>query len=904
MIHRDRRGRSSRYEEKRDFATTPEPSPGSHRKRSARESSTFVVQEHAARRLHYDFRLELDGVLKSWALPKGPPPDPETKRLAVMVEDHPLEYSSFQGTIPKGEYGAGQVSIWDEGTYSAEEGGMALFDDPGRSDKVMRDGIASGKVSFVLRGRRLTGSWTLVRTRRGQNNWLLIKHRDGHNTSDRDEPAKETSVPPDRRSKALQPDPTIPRPESTVRNAPGSRRAPPPSFIAPMLATPATAPAAGPGWLWEPKLDGFRTIALMKKGEAKLFSRRGLDVTSQYPDVAEMLSRQPASELALDGEITALDEKGRPCFQCLQRLSKGAPSPAGGQRAAPIIYYVFDILHLDGFGLFEVPLHHRKNLLEANLQPSDQVRLVEHFTGDPGQILKAAISTGFEGIVGKQLESVYEPGVRSASWLKVKTIQTDEFIIGGYSAGSGSRSRTFGALLLGQYDEEDRLVYVGHVGSGFDEEILTDLRRRLDAARTDQRPFYNVPRLSASTIWVRPELVAEVKFDQRTENGYLRVPVFLRLREDKPLKEVRHVHSVSPPDQVPTNPKDVLIESVLDQLGNPNDSFVIDVGGYKLGLSNLSKVLWPSAERPITKRDLLAYLARVSPHLLRHTHDRPLTLSRYPDGIGSEHFYQKHWADPLPEFVQTVQLTSHREGFQQYLLCQNLPTLLWLGQMANIEFHVWFSRISPTADAVDRPDSQGSAEGADSYVDHPDFIVFDLDPYIYSGNEPAGSEPELNRQAYARTCEVALWIKELMDGISFTSYVKTSGRTGLHVFVPIQRNLDFEAVRSVASTAARFLLHKHQREITIDWAVRKRSGKVFVDYNQNVRGKTLACAYSPRPASRGTVSMPLRWDEIDKTYPMDFTVFTAPSRLEQLGDLWQSILTTGSNMRDLVNRLS
>ena len=894
------------YEEKRDFTTTPEPGP--HHQPGGEGPLVFVVQKHAARRVHYDFRLELDGVLKSWSIPNGPSLDPEIKRLAVMVEDHPLDYGSFEGVIPKGEYGAGQVIVWDRGTYSPDEGGRLLFKDRTEAQEEVRGDLAKGKLSIRLRGHKLKGSWTLVKMQRGKDNWLFIKHRD-ELAQPNGQFADDSSVIsglgiPDLKAGRL------PGRHQAVRfglsDLPGARRSPFPTSLAPMLAWPASAPFSSPDWLFEPKLDGFRILAFVHEGQVKLLSRRGLDVTQEYPILLEGLSKQPAEELILDGEIVALDDNGRPCFQCLQQHRRLREK--GEVSALPIVYYVFDILNLDGYDLRDVALHQRKELLESVVISSEHVRLVDHIREDGLSLYEATVSFGMEGIVAKRLDSVYESGQRSRSWLKIKAVLSDEFVVGGYSQGTGNRTNVFGALLLGHYDDEGHLRYVGHVGTGFDESTLTDLRERLDLIKANRCPFAEMPPLNATTTWVRPELVVEVKFSQWTENRYLRAPVFLRLRDDKPPAEVHRVEFASPPHSEPTkddlrSPLVGAVENVLKQLEDHRDGFVLQVERDRITVANLDKVLWPAVDDrpPLTKRDFLAYLAKVAPYILPQLRDRPLTLIRYPDGIYGEHFYQKHWSGPLPHFVESVHLSEHDKTAQEYLLCNNLATLLWLGQMADVEFHTWFSRMSPEPDRDDVSGlSGGQDERAELLSDYPDFIIFDLDPYIYSGNEPQGAEPELNRRGFAKTCEVALWLKDILDSLSLSSLVKTSGRTGLHIYVPILRQLNHDAVRSAAQTLGRFLLQRHPQEITMDWAVERRTGKVFLDCNQNVRGKTLVAAYSPRAAPEATVSMPLRWDEIGKVYPTDFTILTAPGRLSEVGDLWASILESKNDLRSLL----
>ncbi|MFQ6019273.1 MAG: non-homologous end-joining DNA ligase, partial [Dehalococcoidia bacterium] len=629
---------------------------------------------------------------------------------------------------------------------------------------------------------------------------------------------------------------------------------------------------------------------------------------------AQDLTGQPGRELVFDGEIVALDEEGRPSFQRLQQrlnLTREADIRRAEEHT-PVLYYVFDLLYLDGYDLRATALAQRKALLERVLLPSDHVRLLEHFREDGQAAYEAAIAHGLEGVLAKRRDSVYESGRRSHHWLKVKATLSDEFVIGGYSQGQGSRADAFGALLLGYYDDGGGLVYAGHVGTGFNDRTLADLRRRLDSIRSDECPFAETPPLNAPTTWVRPRLVVEVKFAQRTKDGRLRAPVFLRLREDKPPEEVRPSGVIpAPADHTPSSGENASaslrteVESVLEQMENRGGRFVLKVQGGRLPLSNLDKELWPALDgrRALGKRDLIVYLARVSPYLLPHLRDRPLTLTRYPNGIHGEHFYQKHWDNPLPDFVETVRLFSeHNEGDQEYLICNNLATLLWLGQLADLELHTWYSRTSPEPDGHHLSTQfTGSLENVQgSLLNYPDFIVFDLDPYIYSGREAEGAEPELNRRAFAKTCEVALWLNDLLKSLSLSSFVKTSGRTGLHVYVPVLRQFDYDAVRSACETIGRFLLGQHRREITMEWTVKKRSGKVFLDHNQNARGKTLASVYSPRPMPEAAVSMPLRWDELGHIYPTDFTILTAPGRLSELGDLWAGMPEAKQDLKALL----
>jgi bifunctional non-homologous end joining protein LigD len=904
-----------RYGHKRDFELTREPTPKAAPE--GRGPLIFIVQKHAARNLHYDFRLEIDGVLKSWPVPKGPSLNPKEKRLAMQVEDHPLDYASFEGVIPKGSYGAGQVIVWDAGTYSPDEGGLSFHDRQEANARAARE-LAAGKLAFTLRGHKLKGSWTLVRTKRSPTDWLLIKHSDAFGDEERDVLAHDRSVLSglgiDDLKEGRLPDPTqqtgLP---GRIDDLPGVREGAMPARLRPMLAELAAAPFSDAAWLFEPKLDGLRALAFVREGQVTLLSRNANDITSQYPALVSDLAVQPAAQMLLDGEIVALDEQGLPSFQRLQeRMHLTRPADIQRQDAlTPVIYYVFDLLYLDGFDLTRVPLAQRKTTLAQALLPSSLVRYVEHVEADGDEAYRQSVNLGLEGVVAKRRDATYEPGKRSRAWLKVKDVLTAEFVVGGYSQGSGERATTFGALLLG-YHDDGRLRYAGNVGSGFDQARLKDLQRRLEELRANQRPFAEEPPLGKIKItWVRPRLVAEVKFAQWTRDGRLRAPVFLRLREEIDPREVRRppsplaVGAAEEPSS--RQPLADASADVLSQLENRRQELTLSVQGHRLSLTNLNKALWPATEEhpAITKRDLVAYFARVAPYLLPHLKDRPLTLTRYPNGINAGHFYQKHWQYPPPTFVEKVRLySSHTEANQEYMVVNNLPTLLWLAQLADLELHPWLSRTDPRPDArhlsTDFAGSKENIEG--STLNYPDFMVFDLDPYIYSGKEKAGEEPELNRKAWAKTCEVALHLKEILDQLSLSSFVKTSGRTGLHVYVPVLRQYGYDVLRHASTLIADFLRSHYPGDITLEWTVTKRTGKVFLDQNQNTRGKTLASIYSPRPLPEATVSMPVTWQELGRVYPTDFTVLTAPERLAAVGDLWADILAAKHDLEALLAR--
>jgi bifunctional non-homologous end joining protein LigD len=869
-----------------------------------------VVQKHAARRLHYDFRLEVDGVLKSWPIPNGPSYTHGERRLAVMVEDHPLAYATFEGIIPRGEYGAGEVIVWDAGIYAPEQDGRPCLD-RARAEALVRRGIERGRLGIFLNGRKLRGGWTLVRTQ--DKNWLFLKKDDAFADAGRDVLAEDASVLsgltiedlksgrlPGARKGSLLLEPA---------QVSGARRAPLPASLAPMLPSVAERPFSNPNWLFEPKLDGYRVIATVEDGEVRLTSRRGLDCSGEFPWVVDALRRQPYRDAIFDGEIVALDDQGRPSFQVLQNRAS-EPKPF-------MLYYAFDLLYRDGHDLRGVPLEQRKELLASSLLPTDRVRIVETFVGDGLRLYEAARRTGMEGIVGKRRDSRYESGKRTDAWLKIKGTQSEEFVVGGYTPGSGARASTFGSLVVGYYQPgASRLTYVGHAGSGFDDRTLKTVHERLLALRTDESPFDGeVPRIGmwrrpgkaeGPITWVKPDLVAEVKYAEKTSDGILRAPVFVRLRDDKSARDVGLVEVVAPPTATPAPASsDELAQIIAELEQHSGEKLTLKVEGHELALSNLNKVFWPAHgdRRPLTKRDLVLYFARVSPYLLPHLRDRPLTLVRFPDGIAGQHFYQKHYEQPLPPFVETTSLYSDQnKGDGEYLRANNLATLLWLGQVADIELHTWYSRVDASGDAEGLPTTfAGSVENMQqSVLNYPDFVVFDLDPYLYSGKEAPGDEPELHPEGFAATCQVALWLKAMLDDLGLASFVKTTGRTGLHIYVPINRTLDYHATHSIGETLARFLVQQHPKEVTLEWAVDKRKGKVFADYNQNVRGKTLASIYSPRVLPWAAVSMPLRWDEVGKVFPTDFTILTAPDRLQQVGDVWATILDSKHDLAGLI----
>jgi len=905
-----------RYAAKRTLTRTPEPPAKAAERR--RGPLLFVVQKHAARRLHYDFRLELDAVLKSWAVPKGPSLDPSDKRMAVAVEDHPFDYASFEGVIPAKQYGAGNVIVWDCGVYSPDENGKHSFTDRAEAEARVRAELAAGKLSLLLCGEKLKGSFALVRTR-ATNQWLLIKHQDRF-AQPNDVLARSASVLSGLTLETLTPATPLER-VAAARLIPVGPGETLPRQLEPMLAESGAAPESSPDWRYEPKLDGYRVIAFVDGAQVRLRSRRGLDLTAVFPEITTELATQPAP-MILDGEIVALGADGRPSFNALQNRAqaKTAAEIAAAQREAPVVLVCFDLLHFAGLNLRGAAYRDRRRYLAQCLLPAPHLQLV-HASDNAEELYRVALAHGYEGIVAKRLDSPYQPGRRSSAWLKLKAEQTEEFLIGGYTRGNGARA-PLGALLLG-YRDGRALRYAGHVGSGLDDEIIAALLKRTARLRRADSPFAEPPPLHRPTTWLKPQLVAEVRYREWTPGGALRAPVFVRLRDDIAPASVRRSagggaarsatgagraaraaaidestgSDAASSDAAPSDAGAREVAAVLEQLENPARRLDLEVGGARIALTNLDRVYWPAAggaRRPATtKRDLLRYLARVGRFMLPHLADRPLTMIRMPEGIDGERFFQKHWSQSLPEFVESVTVFSeHKDERHRYLLANNLPTLLWLGQVGTLEFHVWHSRAQPAPEAAGTSTDYASSLAAleSSILNYPDYLVFDIDPYVYSGKEAAGDEPEYNRRGFALGKRVAFWLRSLLKEMSLEAIVKTSGKTGLHVFVPIERTVTFDEARHICEIVGRHVLRAHPRDVTMEWAVEKRTGKIFIDYNMNVRGKTLNSAYSPRGVPGAPVSMPLSWEELEAAEPMDFTINNVPARLAKNGDRWHDVL--------------
>ncbi|MDR5683676.1 MAG: non-homologous end-joining DNA ligase [Armatimonadota bacterium] len=875
------------YRRKRRFDRTPEPQGSTSQTASGRR---FVVQEHHARARHWDLRLEMDGVLRSWALPKGPSLDPADKRLAVLVEDHPIEYGDFEGVIPPGNYGAGTVMLWDRGTYECLEGEPS-------------EAFQQGKLTLRFYGDKLRGEFHLVRTKRnGGRDWLLFKGRDEYAVAGYD-PTGTRSVASGRTIEEIRADADA-RWAVGADPTPGPEPADPfPEPFPPMLAQPADEPFDRPGWWFEVKWDGIRALAFVRRRgaaqEVAVYNRSLRRINARFPEIVESLRRLPVTSVVLDGEIVATDEAGRPSFARLQQRMHltAEPDVRHAMQAVPVFYVVFDCLYLDGHDLRAQPFARRRRALEGLSLPAGVLR-ADAVEQHGRALFEAARRHGFEGVVAKKADGPYQPGVRSPHWLKIKGKQTTEAAVAGFTRGKGHRAATLGALVLGQYDSAGRLVHIGQTGGGFTEADVRSLRRRLDALVAEACPFAEVPETAQPVTWVRPEVVVEVEHAGRTPDGKLRFPVFVRVRDDLRAADVRLPVGEEAVSDVRNGPSG-RSRPVGRSPGASSRSQAAEWTSPRqigaLTFTNLDKVYFP--ELGLRKGDVIEYYRRIARYLLPHLRDRPLTLRRFPEGIHGEDFFQKDVAD-APEFVRTERVWSDQGKRDiRVVICDNEETLLWLVQMGCIEMHAWFSRVAPIPGSSVATAFSGSEEALDrSVLNYPDFVVFDIDPFLFpEGKQPVRRhgefDPDYSRAGFEAARRAALWLEEALSGLGLRSYAKTSGKTALHVFVPIERRHTYAETHAFAKTVAAWLVRRHPKELTVAWRVRDRVGKVFLDYNQNVRGKTLATVYSLRPVPPATVSVPVTWEELRRGFdPLQWTFRTVFDRIDRVGDLWSRIL--------------
>jgi bifunctional non-homologous end joining protein LigD len=806
------------YRRKRTPGRTPEPFGEGTPKSSA--APIFVVQKHSATRLHYDLRLEWEGVLKSWAVPRGPSPDPAEKRLAAQTEDHPLDYAQFEGVIPKGEYGAGPMIVWDAGR-------MVWHEDP-------TQGFAKGKLLFELRGHKLKGLWTLVRIAKGSGkDWLLIKEtKDAHVRRGVKDPYDERSI----FSGLLVEE--VAGQEARLRSVRdelvrlGAPRHPVSGAeVTPMLAETRTEPFDDPAWLFELKLDGFRAVVERNGPDARIYYRRGSDSTAAYPDLSRALLSLPAKRFVADGEIAVLDETGRPQFQRLQKRAL-LSNPIELQQAAvdlPASLFLFDLLGFEDFDLRGLPLVERKRMLQLVVPPQGPVSAVDHVVGHGRALFASIRELGLEGIVAKRAQSPYRAG-RSRDWQKVRHDRVDDFVVVGFTAGEGSRSG-FGSLHVAQRRGEE-WIYLGRVGGGFSEKQLGEASALLAPLRREKPVFETSLPLGRGNTWVEPRIVVEVRYKEITEEGVLRQPTFLRFRADKAPEECV-AGDAPPPEPVPAPARPA----------------------KDLAFSNLDKVFWP--DDGFTKGDLIEYYRAVSPWMLPYLRDRPIVLTRYPNGIAGKSFFQKDAPEYVPAWVRRASLAGGggfaREPSQEgneahFFIADDVETLLYLANLGNIPIHTWSSRVAT--------------------ITHPDWCILDLDPKT----APFADVVTLARAAH-----------ELCEQIGLPGYCKTSGQKGLHVLFPMGAQLTHEQSTSLAELIARAIEARHPKISTTERSIPARRGRVYLDFLQNGYGKTIVGPFSVRPVQGGTVSMPLKWSEVNaKLDPRKFTLKTAPPRMKKL----------------------
>jgi bifunctional non-homologous end joining protein LigD len=846
------------YRRKRDFGRTPEPAPSDVVERSGR----FTVQRHRATALHYDFRLEIDGVLVSWAIPKGPTLDPKERRLAMRTEDHPIEYLPFEGVIPDKQYGAGDVIVWDWGVFEPE----AETPNPGAA-------IRKGELKFVLHGERLRGRYTIVRTDSddGRERWLLLKKRDeaaveGWNAEDHPASIK-TGRTNHEVADGVEPRFTAdpPRPPGEV-DLSAARTAPMPDFIPPMKATLATEPFSDPEWLFEVKWDGYRVEAVMKGKQVRLYTRRRQDAASYFPDLAAASGWIEAEEAIVDGEVVALDAQGRPRFSLLQDHTgiRTGRVPGGKRRSesAEIVYQAFDLLHLDGRSLLGVPLEERKRLLRSRLRPHRLVRYAGHVDADGIAFFEAARQQELEGIVAKLRRSPYEPDRRSRSWLKLKVRGEQEVVVVGWLPGQGSH-KDLGSLIVA-VRSGDHWVHAGQVGSGIDTRTRRELREQLDALETDSSPLEPAPRLK-DAHWVEPRLVIRVEFAEWTADGLLRQAAYKGVEVGRDPRTVHRERAVATAratavaerEHAPAVSGGDETVSALDAL-NKEGTWVVD--GREIRVTNLDKVLFTARDggEPVTKRDLLRYHVAIAPTLIPYLDRHGLTVQRFPNGIEQKGFWQKDLPGHAPAWITRWTFDHGEEGPKDYPVVDSAATLAWLAQEAAIELHPW---TSPT-DAPDRPS----------------YALIDIDP----GPETSWEEVVVLARLY----------RTALEHLDVKGHPKVTGKRGIQVWIGIEPGPSFRDTSDWVEGLSRAIGGTVPDLVSWEWAKRARKGKARLDYTQNAINKTLVAPYSSRPAPGAPVSMPITWDELDDPdlRPDRWTIRDVPDRLKERGDPFRGVL--------------
>ena len=846
------------YRKKRDperttepFGGAVQPAPGAKPAAAASAAPTlhFIVQEHWARNLHFDLRLELDGVLKSWAVPKGPSVRAEEKRLAVHVEDHPLEYANFEGVIPSGNYGAGSVIVWDRGPYRSFK------------PESVRELYERGLIEIELFGHKLGGKWTLVRTR-SQKEWLLLKKKDAA-AADVDAierwPRSVITGLTVQEMKDANAWLAALRADVEAKRAPrGDVRA---AQVKHMLATLTEQPFTRTDWLFEIKYDGVRVIAERRGDDVRMFGRSGEDITARYPEIAGAIAALAVPNLVLDGEIIAFDDSGRPSFGRLQKrmlLSKPRDIAAAMARV-PVRAVFFDCLGLEGHDLRKLPLRDRKELLARALPPAGIVQSADHVEAQGEAFYEAASEMGLEGIIGKRADSTYT-GRRAPEWVKIKCQKRQEFVIGGWTEPRGS-GRHFGALHVGVF-EDGRLKHVTRVGSGFDDAFQDKLWPQLESLARKDSPFGDTGPNTRVDHWVEPRLVCEVRFTEWTADEGLRHPIFLGMRDDKKPEDVHREDSRAPIEET-------AVEEAAPEEGaaDPEDAPPARSRAAKapaervVRLSNLKKVFWP--DDGYTKADLIAYYETVAPLMLPYLRDRPIVLTRYPDGIKGKSFFQKDAPVFVPDWIRTETVYSKDSDRDiKFFVLDDVESLRYVANMGTIPIHMWSAR-------------SGSLE-------QPDWLVIDLDP---------------KGAPFSQVVEVAKVARRILEELELPSHPKTSGATGLHILIPLGRRYTHAECKTFARLLATLIQHETPEISTLARPLHARGGKVYVDWGQNGHGITIVAPYSLRPLPGASASCPLRWSEVNaKLDPKNFTLKTLPKRFEKMEDPLAAILGPGIDM--------
>ncbi len=897
------------YKQKRDFSKTAEPKAG---KPASQEQLTFVIQKHDARNLHYDFRLEMGGVLKSWAVPKGPSTDPKTKRLAMMVEDHPYDYKSFEGIIPKGEYGGGTVIVWDEGTYEPIE----EIKGKKAQEKHLLKQLKSGSLKIKLSGQKLKGEFALVKTHgMGENGWLLIKHKDEHasvkditkldksilsgktiammaESSDKvwqngqeedlvkevETVAKEKSgkkTATKNVSKDRDADDNLPAVATLLKKAPKTKI---PIGIKPMLATLVDDPFDDPDWVYEVKWDGYRALGFcLKNGDVQLLSRNNKSFNDKFYPVYEAL-QEWKKDIVVDGEIMVLNDKGISNFGDLQNWR----SEADGE----LVYYVFDILWYEGKNLMDLPLYQRQAILEEVLphDAEDRIRISKVFKASGKDFFDAAKRMGMEGIIAKKADSTYAVNVRSKEWLKLKVSKRQEVVIAGFTKNRDT-NKPFSSLLLGVY-EKGNLQYAGKVGTGFSNKLQKEMMASFEPLITKTSPFKEIPDVNkpsrfrpnpphAEATWLKPELVCEVAFTEVTSDGVFRHPSFQGMRIDKKAKDVIRETAAPTSEILEENEEEKEIKedvhasavkapksSGRKTLLNPKDQVQVrKINGHELKFTNLNKVYWPDDK--VTKRDMFNYYYQVAEYILPYLKDRPLSLNRFPGGIKGKSFYQKDVKGKAPEWAKTFPYTTSDGEAKEYLVGDKEDTLLWMASLGCIEMNPWFSRVQSP--------------------DMPDYCVIDLDPD--------------KNNTFDDVIKVALEVKNVLDELDVPCYCKTSGSTGIHIYIPMGGKYTYDQSQLFAKIVVSTVEDRLPELTSTERMIVNRKGKMYLDFLQNRPGATLAGPYSLRPKPGATVSMPLHWDEVKPGLEMkDFNIHNALDRLKSEGDIFKGVLGKGIDL--------